>query len=223
MSRWSEPEHAGWYLAMADRFPHRAEGEAVLAEQLLAGLRRILDLGTGDGRLIALAIDARPGASAVGLDMSPPMLERARARFAGEPRIEIMNHNLERSLPPMGSFDAVVSSFAIHHLEHDRKRRLYEEILGVLEPGGVFCNLEHVSSPTPRLHERFRRAMGIEHEPEDPTNRCLDVQTQLVWLEELGYQDVDCYWKWMELALLCGVKPAGATASRKLAYDPRAR
>jgi tRNA (cmo5U34)-methyltransferase len=194
---WSEPEHAGWYLALADKFPHRAEGEAVLLEQLPIGLRRVLDLGTGDGRLIALV-------------MAAPMLERARRRFAGEPRVEILDHNLERPLPRMGSFDAVISSFAIHHLEHDRKRALYSEVLEVLEPGGVFCNLEHVSSPTPALHERFRRAMGIDLQPEDSTNRCLDVQTQLAWLEELGYEDVDCHWKWMELALICGMKAAGA-------------
>lgn len=210
MSGWSEPEHASWYLAMADRFPHRSEGETVLLEQLPAGVRRILDLGTGDGRLAALVIAARPGASVVGLDMSPPMLERARVRFAGEPRVEIVDHNLVHPLPRMGAFDAVISSFAIHHLEHERKLQLFSEVKDLLKPGGVFCNLEHVASPTPRLHERFRRVMGIDHEPEDPTNRCLDVQTQLAWLEELGYEDVDCHWKWMELALLCGTKPGRA-------------
>jgi tRNA (cmo5U34)-methyltransferase len=210
MSGWSEPEHAGWYLAMADRFPHRSEGEAVLLEQLPAGVRRVLDLGTGDGRLAALVIAARPGASVVGLDMSPPMLERARVRFAREPRVEILDHNLVSPLPRMGAFDAVVSSFAIHHLENERKLQLFSEVKDLLKPGGVFCNLEHVASPTPRLHERFRRAMGIDHEPEDPTNRCLDVQTQLAWLEELGFEDVDCHWKWLELALLCGTKPGRA-------------
>jgi tRNA (cmo5U34)-methyltransferase len=39
---------------------------------------------------------------------------------------------------------------------------------------------------------------------EDKSNKLLDVQTQ--WLEEIGFMDADCYWKWLELALLIGVK-----------------
>ena len=135
------------------------------------------------------------------------MLREARRRFADEESVEIVEHDLNHPLPGKGSFDAVVSSIAIHHLANERNRTLYAEIFDLLEPGGVFLNLERVASPTPNLRRRFHAAMGHDHDPEDPSDRLLDLETQLFWLREIGFADVDCFWKWLELALLGGVKP----------------
>jgi hypothetical protein len=51
---------------------------------------------------------------------------------------------------------------------------------------------------------RARLALSGTHE--DPSDRLLDVHTQLEWLREIGFDDVDCNWKWLEMALLVGVK-----------------
>jgi tRNA (cmo5U34)-methyltransferase len=96
---------------------------------------------------------------------------------------------------------------AIHHLEHDRKQTLSAEVFDMLEPWGVFANFEHVASPSRRLHDAFFAAIGEPLEHEDPSDRLLDVETQLGYLREAGFEDVDCYWKWLEMALLIGVKP----------------
>jgi tRNA (cmo5U34)-methyltransferase len=207
IAEWSTAEHALAYLAHADRIPHRTEGEAVLLDFVPRDTRRILDLGAGDGRLLALLKIDRPAAQAVALDFSPAMLEAARKRFAGDTAVAVVEHNLDERLPDLGRFDAVVSSFAIHHCEDARKLSLYAEIFDLLEPGGVFCNLEHVASPTPALHARFLQMMGWTPEMEDRSNKLLDVETQLTWLRAIGFADLDCHWKWMELALLAGVKP----------------
>jgi SAM-dependent methyltransferase len=122
--------------------------------------------------------------------------------------VTVVSHDLDAPLPALGRFDAVVSSFAIHHLVHERKRELYAEIWTALNPGGVFCNLEHVAPASAYGHERFLQAMGVAPEDEDPSNKLLDVRTQLTWLREIGFVDVDCYWKWRELALLVGRKGA---------------
>lgn len=194
------------YMERADLISHRGEGEAALLEFIPAATRRILDLGTGDGRLLALVRNAHPDTEAVAVDFSPAMLEAARKRFARDPRVSVVEHNMDSSLPSLGSFDAVISSFAIHHLVHERKRALYREIFGMLNPAGVFCNLEHVSSPSARLHEEFLLRIGFTVETEDPSNKLLDFETQLGWLREIGFGNVDCQWKWRELALLVGVR-----------------
>jgi tRNA (cmo5U34)-methyltransferase len=203
---WTSAEHAREYLRRADLISHRGEGEAALLEFIPAGTRRILDLGSGDGRLLALVRSANPDTEAVAVDFSPAMLEAARKRFAGDSRVSVVELNMDSSLPKLGPFDAVISSFAIHHLVHERKRALYAEIYGLLNSEGVFCNLEHVSSPSDRLHAEFLHRIGFTVETEDPSNKLLDSETQLGWLREIGFVDVDCQWKWRELALLVGVR-----------------
>lgn len=203
---WQSPEHALDYLRRADSIPHRVEGEATLLEFLPEETHRILDLGSGGGRLLSLVRACRPNAQFVALDFSPAMLETLSAQFAGDPSIAIVAHDLEKTLPELGRFDAVVSSFAIHHVPHARKRSLYSEIFEVLVPGGVFCNLEHVASATPALHRSFLKAIACDEE--DPSNKLLDLQTQLAWLREIGFAEVDCHWKWRELALLVGQRTA---------------
>jgi SAM-dependent methyltransferase len=198
-NEWANASHALDYLERAPTLPKRDDAYGQLLELLPAAPRRVLDLGTGDGYVMGSI-----GAPGVALDFSAAMLEAARARFERRSDVEVVDHNLNAPLPDLGRFDVVVSAFAIHHCPHARKRALYAEVFDRLEPGGIFANLEHVSSPTARLHEEF---LALVDSPEDPSNQLLDVETQLGWLRDIGFADVDCFWKWRELALLAGVKP----------------
>jgi ubiquinone/menaquinone biosynthesis C-methylase UbiE len=136
---WSSPEHALDYLRRADTIPHRVEGEATLLEFVPPRAKRILDLGSGAGRLLGLVKSACPGAKFVAVDFSPTMIQKLREQFGADSAVSIVSHDLTDPMLPLGKFDAVVSSFAIHHLHHKRKRTLYEEIFRLMGRTGCFA------------------------------------------------------------------------------------
>lgn len=86
--------------------------------------------------------------------------------------MRVVEQDLRKPLRDSGGrFDAIFSCFAIHHLEDERRRELYEVVFGLLKPDGVFCTLEHASSPNARLHERFPSALGLAPKEENPSKR----------------------------------------------------
>ena len=206
---WTEAEHAEAYLAHRKLLPRRARGYEALVELLPARVTRVLDLGCGDGEVFARVLEVHPDAEVVAVDFSAEMLRRVRLRSGGDARVTIVEHDLDTALPDgWGTFDLAVSAFAIHHLSDRRKQRLSGEVRDRLRPGGGFLNLEHVSSPTPELHAAFLDAIGVAPDDDDPSNQLAPVETQLRWLRDLGFEQVDCHWKWRELALLGGNRPA---------------
>ena len=206
LNQFATAEHALKYWARADGLPHRSEAEAVLLEFMPQKMTRILDLGTGNGRLLSLLRAGRSATEGVALDFSPTMLDAARSRFHGDERVQVIAHNLDHPLPDLGPFEVIVSGLAIHHCADERKRALYAEIYSALSPGGVFCNIDHVAPASAGLHARFLRARGITAAEEDPANKLAGVEVQLQWLREIGFEDVDCHWKWLELALFGGMR-----------------
>lgn len=80
------------------------------------------------------------------MDVSPRMLQKLEKNFKNDPLVKVIKHDLDQTLPDMGYFDAIMSSFTIHHIKHRRKYAFLEEMYEMLNPLGVFCNLEHVVS-----------------------------------------------------------------------------
>jgi tRNA (cmo5U34)-methyltransferase len=197
----------------------------------------ILDLGCGDGILGRLLLNIFPSARGVFVDFSDPMLDAARERLAGNPQACVLSADFARpqwvdAVASYQPFDAVVSGFAIHHQPDERKRRLYSEIYDLLSPGGTFLNLEHVASRTPSgqqlfdeffvdhlydFHSRSDRGASREaiadtyyRRPDKKENILAPVEEQCRWLREIGFHDVDCFFKIFELALFGGRRrPAG--------------
>jgi SAM-dependent methyltransferase len=207
---WDDPEHARHYLAQ-DELPHRAEGDEVLVDALGPLVTRVLDLGAGDGRVLAHVLDAHPNAEGVALDHNPAMLDALRERFGTAPGVEVVDHDFAETLPVRyGTFDAVVSTLAIHHLDVTRRAELYSEVRGLLRPGGVFADLDLVRSPTEVLHDRFMERVPWSRQPDRRWDRHPSLGERLEWTAAAGFVNVDCLWKWRELALVVGELPISA-------------
>jgi SAM-dependent methyltransferase len=200
---WQSHEKVAEYLGRVGGLPGRIAGEGMLVEILPTAPISVLDLGCGDGRLAGLVLAARDSvASVVAVDRSEPMLAAARARFAGDRRVAVHRYDLADPITGFGAFDVIVSGFAIHHLEHPRKRALFAEAARMLRPGGLFANLEVVQCATQPLQRRFYDAIG---RPDgDPEDRLAAIEPQLAWMREAGLSNVDCVWRWRGFALLAG-------------------
>jgi SAM-dependent methyltransferase len=108
----------------------RRFAEHLLDAAGVGGATRLLDVATGPGYVAAAA--AARGASPLGLDVSPAMVELARTR---NPGIEFLHGDAERLPVPDAAFDAVVAGFLVLHL--GRPERLAVEAFRVLRDGGT--------------------------------------------------------------------------------------
>ncbi|WP_053996686.1 class I SAM-dependent methyltransferase [Lysinibacillus macroides] len=120
-----------------------------------ANPKKIIDLGCGNGFLAEILLKSYPEAIAILIDHSEPMIENARINMKDYlERCEMINGDFSESLTEYadrGTVDCIVSGYAIHHLSNEQKRILYSEIFDILAQGGIFINIEHVASATPKI------------------------------------------------------------------------
>jgi len=202
-----------------------------------------LDLGCGDGILGRAIADQYPEAKGIFIDISESMLAEAQNKFTQinaskennqESRYQFLlqdfgNQNWLKALTNSSNFDVIVSGFAIHHQPDQRKQEIYHEVYNLLNPGGIFLNLEHVASRSElgeqafdqlfvdKLYEYHRQvnqeksrqaiANNYYSRHDQNANILTLVETQCDWLREIGFLDVDCFLKLFEIALFGGIKP----------------
>ncbi|MBW1781214.1 MAG: class I SAM-dependent methyltransferase [Deltaproteobacteria bacterium] len=180
-----------------------------------------LDLGGGTGLLTWLILNKFPKAQLTVLDVSEKMLKKAKERFKGNRQVcfSVMDYAMS---PLPGEFDLVVSAMSIHHLFDAEKRRLFQRLFDCLRPGGVFIHAEIAKGATDYSEDLCKR-MWLDHlQKSDLTKEQLSVilermsydrttplQTQLDWLTEAGFEDVDCYYKYYNFAVYAGRKLRG--------------
>ncbi|MBP5429379.1 MAG: class I SAM-dependent methyltransferase [Elusimicrobiaceae bacterium] len=95
----------------------------------------LLDLGCGDGTLLALA--AQKGAQVTGVDMADVQLELARQKLQGCKNATLLQRTLQEVDFAPNSFTKISMRKAIHHLTNDEKGLLIDKIHHWLTPGGI--------------------------------------------------------------------------------------
>ena len=169
--------------------------EAVAAATGGLSVSSVLDLGTGTGETLAAVLERHPGAAAVGLDKSAPMLQAARTRL-GSLEVDLQVAELTTPLPA-GPFDLVVSALAIHHLEGPDKADLFARIAVVLRPGGRFV-LGDVVIPADPADAVTPLTFG-----HDRPSTLVD---QLQWLAEAGFE-ASAAWSERDLVVVRADRP----------------
>jgi ubiquinone/menaquinone biosynthesis C-methylase UbiE len=123
-----------WHHQVTDSAAFEKVLAAVLAAVEPHSGQRCADLGCGTG-FVTLPILAA-GASVVAVDASPGMIQSLRGQVADPSRITLEVADLARFDLPAQSLDAVVSSYALHHLSHRDKELLLQRAFAWLAPGG---------------------------------------------------------------------------------------
>jgi tRNA (cmo5U34)-methyltransferase len=201
---------------------------------------RVLDLGAGYGAVTEAILHRYYKATIVCVDGSEAMLQHARPRLAtyGE-QVQLLLRDLADPAwhaDLAGPFHGAVSAIALHHLTDERKRQLCREVFELLRPGGLFLNddvveapsffQEHFASLTDRAIqkqeknktgvlrpiEEIRAERAARMRPAGQRSHIAPLSAQLDWWQAAGFTAVDCYWKFLNLAIFGGVKPAAPPA-----------
>lgn len=181
---------------------------------------RVLDLGAGSGLLSRILAAHLPIRDVHLVDVSEKMLSQAASHGVFS-SLNLTTSVLDLSRPEQlsGSYDAIVSSLAIHHLTQLEKQQLYQHLPRLLKPGGVFLNADQVLGPTPELENKYRlhwRAT-VEKSPisQGDLDAALDrmradkmdtLELQLDALRSAGLVNVDCWYKNYSFCVFGGEK-----------------
>lgn len=216
--------------------PNRAKMASVVCEILPFHKMEhlaFLDLGAGTGYLSHRIIETFPHATIIAVDAAERMVEKARLKLQYHHKRVTFQISSFQELPnkqfSLSHLDAVVSSFALHHLYPDEKLRLFKFIHAVLKPGGWFINCDIVKAAHTIHETRFRYlhsleiqqrtkvinnretsldeiSLKMEDKEKNDGDHFLLLSEDLQLLAEAGFSAGECFWKEYREAVYGGIK-----------------
>ncbi len=232
-SRWADSQFSKAYRDDADIYlPFRSlfiEMVKLFYKHFLSHKpgNKILDLGCGDGLFIHELLKSYSPEIVVLVDGSQEMLNAAKGRLKDYSNIQYVQASFQE-LPTKDhlskNFDFIYSSLAIHHLSLEEKRDLYAYIYDHLSSGGYFVHYDVTLPPTETLEKWYlslwkqwikerssykdrKDLLGItEQYKGNPDNTPDTLESQMKAMHEIGFQNVDCFFKYGIFSLFGGSK-----------------
>jgi tRNA (cmo5U34)-methyltransferase len=237
-SQWTNTAFAQEYLDNADHYiPDRhylfhvlrSFYRTFIARPGGAGAR-VCDLGCGDGVVAGQLLQEDPGIQATLVDGSEKMLEEARQSQAGRPNVTFLQIGFAELIgdsSALGSFDFIISSFALHHLHRSERRAIFGVVRQHLVPGGHFMNIDVVlpgEVSHAEWHYELWREWILRHGAraglgdkfagvpqkarENPDNKYSRLDEQLADLRDAGFSEVECHYRNGCFAIYSARRPA---------------
>lgn len=180
----------------------------------------VLDIGCSDGLMIEKLLDKFNGKGYyTGIDISTPMLLKAKERFRDKDNVDIFNCDLRTDFP-ICDYNAITSILSIQFTPIEYRQRIIQNIYNHLTDKGCFIMVEKVLGNTDILNELFVRnyyAMKKDngYTDEQIERKRLSLEGVLVpvtsdWnvdlLKQAGFRQVDVFWKWMNFTGYIAIK-----------------
>lgn len=232
-SRWADGEFSQNYRDDADIYlPFRSQfievSKSLYGHYISKSSKaKVLDLGCGDGLFIQELSKSFKLSKVTLVDGSLEMLEAAKKRLSGQNRNYYIQASFQQLLandPLNDNFDFIYSSLAIHHLPLDKKKKLYAYIYGHLSSGGWFIHYDVVLPQSEKLEkwylslwrewikmhpykEKREQLLGIPEQYKSNSDNMPDtLEAQLEVLKDVGFCNVDCFYKYGIFSLFGGSK-----------------
>jgi tRNA (cmo5U34)-methyltransferase len=187
----------------------------------------IIDMGCSRGEaLVPFVSNFGAANDYIGLEVSEPMIEAAREKFANHPhgdRVTIQSTDLRHEFPGVTS-SVVLSVLTLQFTPIEYRQRILRRVFNSLAPGGAFILVEKVLGATSEIDDAFvdlflaiKKQNGYSEAEIDRKRMSLEgvlVPVTARWNEDLlheeGFRSVDCFWRHLNFAGWVAVKPTSA-------------
>jgi len=178
----------------------------------------IIDLGAGTGLLTKVIFEMYPNANFTLIDISENMLKIAKERFNGMDNFKFLDCNYVEDIP-INDCDLICSALSIHHLEHDEKQKLYQNVYSKLIENGCFINLDIFIAKSEIINNQYNswwynyvKNSGMSQEEEQVwlESQKIDkentINETIEMLRKSGFNNIECIYNFMKFGVIVAIK-----------------